>query len=307
MHSNPRFHRSLIAAIVLTITTFLGANPLLGATYTLESAVRAGWLTVSGFASSGFSEATLNILNRTGMPIDIDFSTVCFVQNNDTQRVGLAYEKSTGSYFLQFAAGKQYSLRFSSRCLDLNRHSPVTGTAFTRFFQIDSTAFAPIVNALRCNYSQSSVWSITDANSSLSRAWKNADPRTPPGGSNNPPVVNGGLHLSGNCSWSTSYGQVRIAVARVENRDAYGRSGTLRLRLLASKTPFSSGLISGYTLGSMLLGPLNAGSSFGNIANYVAYVRPPSGYYYTTLLLEEYSGGNYYVKDFITFPNQTLF
>lgn len=307
MPSKPRFNITLIAALGLAIAFFLGVAPSARAAYTLESAVRAGLLNVSGFASSGFAEATLTILNKAGFPIDIDFSTVCFVQNNDTQRVGLAYEKSTYSYFLRLAAGKQYTLRFSSRCLDHNRHSPTTGTAFARFFQIDPTAFGPIVNALRNNASQSSVWSITDANSNLSRAWKNADPRPAPGGTTNNPVINGGIHLSGACSWSTSGNQVKISVAKVENRNAYGQSGTLRLRLWASKTPYSGSPISAYLLGTVTLGPLNAGYYYGNIATYTDYVKPPPGYFYTTIILEEYASGTYYLKDFITFSNPTYF
>jgi len=306
MLSKPRFNVSLLAVLSLAMAALFCAVPSVRAAYSLESAARAGLLTVSGFASSSYSEATLTILNKASTALDIDFSTVCFVQNNDTQRVGLAYEKSTGSYVLRFAAGKQYTLRFSSRCLDQNRHSPVTGTAFAKFFQIDTTAFAPIVNALRNNYSQSSVWSITDGNTALSQAWKRADSRPAPGGTTNPPVTSSGIRLSGNCSWSTSGNQVKISVAKVENRNTSGVSGTLRLSLWASKTPYSGSSISGYMLGTTSLGTLRAGYAFNNIANYTTFSRPPSGYYYTTIILEEYNG-SYYMKDYITFSNPTSF
>ncbi len=110
MLSKLRPHVFFIAALALA--AFFGTAPLARASYNLEDAIKAGLLSVSGFASSGYSETTLTIFNKAVAAVDIEFSTVCFVQNNESQRVGLAYEKSTGGYLLRFAAGKQYPLRF---------------------------------------------------------------------------------------------------------------------------------------------------------------------------------------------------
>ena len=261
--------------------------------YSMYQAVRLGYLTWSGTASAGFSETQLVINNVADVAIDIDFSTVWFTQDNNTQRIGLAYEKSTGSYYLHLVAGFSGTLTFQSRCLDRNKHAPVTGGAFTKLYSLGSN-FSPIIRALRQNYTQQSVWNVTDGGGTFTQSWKEADPRN----------LNGGLRtidLSGSLSWKISGSVVNISAGKVTNNQSGGTSGSLRLRLWATNPKYIGGGIHGYVLGIRRLGQLQGGYSYNSIAGNVQYTAPPTGYYYTTLTLEEYTASGWVIRDYADF------
>ena len=264
---------------------------------TLQEAVNARYLSVSGRASSSYLEATLTVTNLTSATIEVDFSTSFFVQNNTSQRIGLTHELTTGAYSLRFPARWTGSLRFSSRCLDQNRPTPTTGVAFSSYGTI-SSQFAAIINALRIKASQSSVWAITDSGS-LASAWKAADSRAPiggggGGGGGTSPLVD----LSGGSSWNTSGSSINIVAGRIDNYSRTATTGTLRLRVVATTSRYSGGTLSGYTLGIRTLGQLRPGSFYSGVSGFVSYTRPPSGWFYTTISVEEYTASGWVIRDY---------
>jgi hypothetical protein len=273
------------------------------AAYNAKEAMDNGLITLSGSSSSGYSESKIIVTNKKNYSVDIDFSTIWLVQNNDTQRIGLVYEKSTRGYVLKLKAGKTYTLYFISRCLDKNRHTPVTGTSFTKISTI-SSQFSQIINALRNNYSQSAVWDITD-NSSLSKSWKMADPRYVA-----PAVIssNDYIDLSGNVSWNTSGNTIVIKAGMLQNNSQTATTGSLRLRVWATRSPYTGGGISGYVMGAyQLKDQLQPGYYYSDISSgSVPYTRPPRGTYYTTITVEEYDNG-WYEQDYINFNGTTTF
>jgi hypothetical protein len=234
------------------------------------------------------------VKNTRSYAVDVDFSTACFVQNNASQRIGLAYEKSTGAYYLRLSAGASYTLYFSSRCLDSTRSSPSTGVAFRIVRSISS--FPEITNCLRKNYSQSYVWSVTNGNGSVARRWQAADPRTPPGGGGGgTPTVD----LQGSTYWSASGSRIDIQATKVINTRA-STTGSLRLRVWVTRSRYTGGTIYGYVIGTRNLGTLRSGYSFGNIKGSVSYTRPPAGTYYSSVVLEEYTPTGWTIVDFST-------
>jgi hypothetical protein len=117
----------------------------------------------------------------------------------------------------------------------------------------------------------------------------------------------GGIDLSGSSSWNTSGSYVNIAVDKVSNTNAGGSSGSLRLRLWATRSPYAGGSISGYVLGVHNLNPLPAGYYYSTVHGYVPFSRPPSGYYFTTITLEQYTATGWYISDYVTFSGTTHF
>lgn len=115
------------------------------------------------------------------------------------------------------------------------------------------------------------------------------------------------IDLSGSASWSTSGSQVNIEIDTVSNEREGGTSGSLRLRLWATKAPYAGRTISGYVLGTRALGQLSGGYYYSDISGYVPFRRPPSGYYCTTLTVEEYTGSGWVIRDFINFSGTTRF
>jgi len=117
----------------------------------------------------------------------------------------------------------------------------------------------------------------------------------------------GNIGLGGSSNWNTSGNYVNIAVGQVVNNNATGTSGSLRLRLWATRSPYSGGTISGYILGTHNLNPLKAGYEYTSVHGYVSYNPPPHGYYYTTITLEQYTTSGWYISDYVTFNGTTNF
>ena len=272
------------------------------AEYSVVEAKNLGYINIWAYASWGYSEASVHIQNLTSADLVIDFSTVYFTQSNYSQRIGLSYEKLSGNYLLLFHAGYDGWLTFSSRCLDLNRHGPTTGDYFTTITEMPTPQFLPIINGLRNNFDQGSIWQLTDQSGGFSQAWKGVDSR---------PYAVGtgewGIQMSGSTSWQTSGKLVNIRVAKVANNRASGTSGSLRIRLWATSMPYSGGSINGYVLGVRKLNPLRARHYYSKIVGKVPYTRPPSGIYYTTLTVEEFTGSRWVIRDFITYGTTSTF
>jgi hypothetical protein len=271
--------------------------------YTVVDAANAGLISLSGYASSGFSEAVLYVDVKCGYAIDVDFSTVWCVQGNASQRIGLCYEKSTGAYNLHLRAHCSYTLYFSSRCLDHSRSSPSSGGWFTTFYSF-SSQFNQIRDALRNAASQSYIWDLTDNSGSFSQAWKRADPR----GSNTPtPPSDTGVDISGTVSWATSGSSINISATKVMNLSYTSSTGSLRLQIWATRSRYTGGTISGYVLGRRNLNPLQPRYYYSNISGSVSYTRPPRGTYYTTITVEEYTSSGWVIRDYINFNGTKQF
>jgi phosphodiesterase/alkaline phosphatase D-like protein len=97
---------------------------------------------------------------------------------------------------------------------------------------------------------------------------------------------------------------VTLTVAEVNNMCDLGVSGSLRLDLWATATPYLGGTIIGYKFGSVSLSPLTGGYSHLNIYDTVPFVRPPDGTYYVTLTLSEYDGGAYMITDYLNYSTR---
>lgn len=115
------------------------------------------------------------------------------------------------------------------------------------------------------------------------------------------------IELSGTCSWSISGTSIDLSAGKVANKSSSGTSGTVRLRVWATSSPYSGGTISGYVLGTRTLGTLSAGYSYNNVSGYVTYSAPPDGTYYTTMTAEEYTGSGYVIRDYLTFTGTSVF
>lgn len=115
------------------------------------------------------------------------------------------------------------------------------------------------------------------------------------------------IEMSGTASWTRDGSRIDISVSRVTSYRSGGISGTLRLQVWATTTPYYGGTISGYIMGTRSLGQLNGGYEFSNISGYVPFRSPPSGSYYTTMTLEEYTANGYVIIDYVTFDGTTSF
>jgi hypothetical protein len=116
-----------------------------------------------------------------------------------------------------------------------------------------------------------------------------------------------GLVISGNTSWQPSAGGVTIQVDRVSNT-ASGTTGSIRLRLWATASRYSGGVIYGYALASYQFAQvLGLTQFYSGVTQTVPFSRPPTGAYYTTLTLEEYTGSDWVIRDYVTYSSTQTF
>ena len=115
------------------------------------------------------------------------------------------------------------------------------------------------------------------------------------------------IDLSGAAGWAISGSSINIKVAKVSNLATSGSSGSLRLRVWATKSRYTGSSITGYVLGTRGLNPLKANHYYSNVAGKVSYKRPPAGTYYTTITLEEYTGSGWRIRDYVNFSGTTRF
>lgn len=105
-----------------------------------------------------------------------------------------------------------------------------------------------------------------------------------------------GLDMQGLVSAFSNASGLRMQVERIVNSRSSGVSGTLRLVLWATPTyPVFGDTINAFTLGSKVLGTLQAGFQFENVdTGFVPYTAPPTGCYYLTVSLQEFDSGSYF-------------
>jgi hypothetical protein len=132
-------------------------------------------------------------------------------------------------------------------------------------------------------------------------------PKSSGGGGGGGTGGTGSLALSGGGSWKTSGSEITISVGKITNNRSGGKSGTLRLQVWATTSPYTGGRISGYVLGTYSVGTLSGGFNFSSVKGTVPYDAPPAGTYYTTITLEEYNSGAFGIADHMAFSGTTTF
>lgn len=256
----------------------------------VTEAIRQGLITASGKPVSGYSECQLQVTVQHAAAVEIDFSTCYFLQSNNSQRIGLSYERTTNAYLLTLSANTSYSLSFASRCLDSGRSSPSNGVEFTRI-ELIRPEFSAIIEALRSRATQSQVWAITNGSSPIAAAWRDVDPRVAP-----PPTTD--LDLLGRMSVKWNGPKLTMKVERLVNLDA-ADSRRIRVALWATRSPHTGGWISqGHLAGSVTLNPLRGGYHFRKLSLKSPFNRPSTGTYYLTLTVEEEIEGRWVIADF---------
>jgi uncharacterized membrane protein YgcG len=109
------------------------------------------------------------------------------------------------------------------------------------------------------------------------------------------------------CRYELNDGFMDLYVSQIINNRAAGISGTLRLTVWATDTPYRGSALSGYQLLDARLGELNAQTRLYDVKRSLAIIPPPDGTYYMNLFLEEYDGLSYQVIDYITFDDLQSF
>ncbi len=116
----------------------------------------------------------------------------------------------------------------------------------------------------------------------------------------------GDVRILGLARWQVTGSSVNLYVEQVRNVCNLGTSGSLRLDLWATTTPYAGGTITGYRFGSTVLNPLTGGYAYNNIDRTLTYTKPPDGTYYVTLTLAEYHNGNYLSIDYLNYTNRLV-
>jgi hypothetical protein len=114
-----------------------------------------------------------------------------------------------------------------------------------------------------------------------------------------------GLSISGNTSYSCEGSHCVLKADRVSNNGSvYSISGTLRLELWATDTPYAGGSISGYQIATYTLGQLSANFFFSNISSgSVAQLQSFGTKCYASLLLTHFVNGSYVIVDYVPYTN----
>ena len=116
---------------------------------------------------------------------------------------------------------------------------------------------------------------------------------------------------------TTTAGTVAFTVAQVHSNWTTRTTGTLRLELWATTTPYTGGALSGYKLATYQLsgssnGTLAPGASFTNISGTATVTsNPPAGSYYVTLVVGEFTStctasDQFCIATYGSFPNQLI-
>lgn len=109
-------------------------------------------------------------------------------------------------------------------------------------------------------------------------------------------ALNQNLSIAGNYSFQVTGNQVYVTVDKINNSSSTYTSGSLRLELWATTTPYAGSGISGQKTASIrtvnisgLSDSLGPTRYFYGIGVTMPFTAPPSGYVYYTLILSEYS------------------
>ena len=107
--------------------------------------------------------------------------------------------------------------------------------------------------------------------------------------------------LSGEWGYRMDGDQITIIGDKIINETKYlnngGKSGTLKLKIYATRNPYNGGTINGYTLHEYRLDPLEGGYQYNDISNRGWRHLPPVGRWAITIVLLEYNGG-YKIVDY---------
>jgi hypothetical protein len=117
------------------------------------------------------------------------------------------------------------------------------------------------------------------------------------------------LSLTGPFQWQTSYanGTVSLGVAKISHRRT-GSTGSLKVALWATTTPFRGGRINGYQICSLSKKALAPGYNYPNLKATVPFTPPPDGTYFITMMLTEFQkDGVHHMMDYLTTPEAFTF
>lgn len=131
------------------------------------------------------------------------------------------------------------------------------------------------------------------------------------------------IQISGSVNYTYDFlnSSGTLSVARVTNTSSTITSGSLRLELWATTTPYSGGGISGYRVSTYRLQGTSAETAAGNLppggyfydiyANVAIESRPPAGSYYAYLIVSEYSSSctssdNFCIANYIPMSPQLV-
>lgn len=108
------------------------------------------------------------------------------------------------------------------------------------------------------------------------------------------------------CSYDIQGDSITFGAAAVTNNRSGGTSGTLRLKMWATSTPYQGGTISGYLLASQTLGQLSGGYQYTSLSYTKSLEVPPAGTYHITMTVTEYDGQDF-TMDYVTFDDTATF
>lgn len=118
------------------------------------------------------------------------------------------------------------------------------------------------------------------------------------------------LAMSGTVSYTITGTTVGLGVGRIDYScpvGVTGSSGTLRLSLWASATPYTGVAQPGYMLAAYTVGELGCNQFFSGISSgSIVFTPPPDGTWHMTLMLEEFDGV-YYIVDYLAFDRLETF
>jgi hypothetical protein len=112
--------------------------------------------------------------------------------------------------------------------------------------------------------------------------------------------------LDGTFGYSISGTRLTLDLGKIVNDRDGGKSGSLRVQLWATASPYSGGDIYGYILGTKNIGQLEGGYYFHSMSASTTYKRRHRDYY-VTLTLEEYTSAGFVIVDFLTFSGAKTF
>lgn len=119
--------------------------------------------------------------------------------------------------------------------------------------------------------------------------------------------TNGDVGFVGDVIWLAGNGRVQIYTEEMLNQRPTS-SGTLRIRLWATATPYAGGpTLVGYPMATRGVGRLSSGGSIPLFSRSAVFRAPPVGEYHVTMTLEEYVPGGWNIVDYVTFPNTSVF
>ena len=107
--------------------------------------------------------------------------------------------------------------------------------------------------------------------------------------------------LAGPWKWAFSgeNGNLDIHVAKITHTRT-GSTGSLKLAVWATKTPYKGGGIQGFQLGAVTKAALKPGYSYSAVKNVAKFKKPPAGRYYMSLVLSEFNGQEYRIVDHLS-------